>query len=91
MSNGCGVCGVAGQNEDAEEGSVGPSVLARGVIKYCLVLTVPGPFPALSEWWGPDSPMWWLGDRVSLALGLAVPSRQRCGAWPLWKGLSGLT
>ena len=65
---------------------MGPRVLSWGIFEYCLVLTIPCPFSALNEQKGPNLPMWWLGDRVSLALGLAVPCPQRWGTRPLGMG-----
>lgn len=44
----------------------GPSNIAR--FSQCPAIT-----PILNERWGPDSPMWQLGDTVSLALGLGGP------------------
>ena len=72
-ADGCGSCGVEGQNEDAGEGESVPRILARGPSKTAWYSQYLARSPTLNERPGPDAPMWWLGDRVSLALGLGCP------------------
>ena len=65
-------------------GSVGARVLARGSYEYCHCSQCPELSPVLNEQQGPDSPVWWLGDRVSLALGLGGPQSPALGRQAPW-------
>ena len=79
QADGCGACRVAGPNEEAGRGvwAQGFCHGASSNIAWC------SQYPALShtlyEQQGPNLPVWWLGDRVSLQLGLGGPQSPALG------------
>ena len=69
------------------EGECGPKGFGTGGslnIAWCS--QCPALTPILNERQGPDSPVWWLGDRVSLALGLGGPQSPSLWCQAPWEG-----
>ena len=58
---------------------MGPRFLAWGSLNIAWCSQYAALSPTLNEQQGPDSPMWWLGDRVSLALGIGSPQSPALG------------
>ena len=73
-------------------GGLGPKDFSRASSNIAWCSQYPALSPTLNEHQGPDSPVWWLGDRVSLALGLGGPQspalgHQALGIGPSWAHL----
>ena len=89
QAEGCGACWVAGQNEDAVQGEHGCKGFSTGSYEYCHCSQFPKLSPILNEQQGPDTPMWWLGDRVSLAQWLGCPQSPALQHQATWEGPHG--
>ena len=79
------VRGVAGQVEGTRERGHWPKALSLSAFKGRRGLGVSAISPVLNERRGPDSPVWWLVDRVSLALGLGSPQSPALRSQAPWE------